>query len=65
MTKREFLIKWKIDKDKNIKLDFENDLIYENIALSSSYSDNFINEIIELLNDYKNIEWDNNSIIYI
>ncbi|WP_425382761.1 hypothetical protein [Spiroplasma endosymbiont of Melieria omissa] len=60
MTKREFLIKWKIDKDKNIKLDFENDLIYENIALSSSYSDNFINEIIELLNDYKNVEWDNN-----
>ncbi|WP_342273565.1 hypothetical protein [Spiroplasma endosymbiont of Acasis viretata] len=60
MTKREFLIKWKIDKDKNIKLDFENDLIYENIALSSSFNENFINEIIELLNDYKNIEWDNN-----
>ncbi|WP_342253089.1 hypothetical protein [Spiroplasma endosymbiont of Zeiraphera isertana] len=60
MTKREFLIKLKVDKDKNIKLDFENDLIYENIALSSSFNENFINEIIELLNDYKNIEWNNN-----
>ncbi|WP_339047043.1 hypothetical protein [Spiroplasma endosymbiont of Colias croceus] len=68
MTKREFLIKWKVDKEVDIKLHYvgkanlvlkhEHEDIYDEEKFDFVRDD--IDNYIELLNDYKNIEWDNN-----
>ncbi len=70
MTKREFLIKWKVDKEfinYNISLDYVNiyHLILKHNYDADEYKFNFVKDdidnYIELLNDYKNIDWNNSS----
>ncbi|WP_174481572.1 hypothetical protein [Spiroplasma endosymbiont of Danaus chrysippus] len=69
MTKREFLIKWKVDKEfkhYDIKLHYVgiNCLILNHRYDEYDYKFDFVRDdidnYIELLNDYKNIEWNNN-----